>query len=319
MSLFSVNSADAMTLQGMAPAALLSTAYSRIEDLIRNVLQILLKQTGINAGVNAFADTIEDSTGITAGSSYGYLFDGANKSFKVSAETYPVLNTTYNTSYALETYSKIAQSFTVATKDYIVKLKSMTWSGFSGVVNYRIETDNAGKPSGTLAAAGAYANSVSMSSAVEAVGTLVTPFLPNTGTTYWFVIELVSGTVHVDANSASVYAGGNAATYSAGTWTAVPAYDLYFGVAQGGYRGNLVWNTQTATGQISKAVIESIEVPGTGSVTYSISRDNGVTFTTVPKGVITDISGQPAGTNIIAKAIIAGNAELKAIAYGGEL
>ena len=79
----------------------------------------------------------------------------------------------------------------------------------------------------------------------------------------------------------------------------------------------VIWNAVTASATVNKAVIEAIKTLGTGTITYYISRNGGTTFTQCTEDAVTDISAQPSGTNIVVKAVITGNAELSAIAWGG--
>ncbi len=64
----------------------------------------------------------------------------------------------------------------------------------------------------------------------------------------------------------------------------------------------------------TEAIVIADETLGTGSITYSVSRDNGTTWTQVTKETTTNISSQPSGTQLKWKAVITGDAELNAIA-----
>jgi hypothetical protein len=78
----------------------------------------------------------------------------------------------------------------------------------------------------------------------------------------------------------------------------------------------VVWTSDTASTQPTDAFITVEETLNTGAIAYAISRDNGATYTTATKDVLADISAQPAGTTIVTKAEITGDAELNAIAWG---
>lgn len=73
----------------------------------------------------------------------------------------------------------------------------------------------------------------------------------------------------------------------------------------------------TAFSQAS-APAEVIMIPqetlGAGSITYSISRNNGTNWTACTKEQRCDISGQPSGTQVKWKAVITGDAELDGVA-----
>lgn len=55
---------------------------------------------------------------------------------------------------------------------------------------------------------------------------------------------------------------------------------------------------------------------GSGSITYWVSRDDGVTWNQLNKDDLTDISGQPQGTQIRIKAVITGDAQLLGWGWG---
>ena len=81
----------------------------------------------------------------------------------------------------------------------------------------------------------------------------------------------------------------------------------------------IVWNAVASSGTLTKAIVEVIQNLVTGTITYYISRDGGTTFTQCTLDAVIDISTtQPNGTSIVLKAVITGNAELLAIAWGGE-
>lgn len=64
----------------------------------------------------------------------------------------------------------------------------------------------------------------------------------------------------------------------------------------------------------TEAMIISDETLNTGSITYYVSRDNGITWTLCPQGAVVNIATQPTGTQLKWKAVINGNAELNGIA-----
>lgn len=70
----------------------------------------------------------------------------------------------------------------------------------------------------------------------------------------------------------------------------------------------------TQTSVPTEAMIIADETLGTGSITYSVSRDDGTTWTPCTKETVTSISTQPSNTQVRWKAVITGNAELNAIA-----
>lgn len=76
----------------------------------------------------------------------------------------------------------------------------------------------------------------------------------------------------------------------------------------------VISNAYTQATAPTTALITADETLGTGSITYSVSRNNGTTWTTCTKETVTSISSQPTGTQLKWKAAITGNAELNAIA-----
>ena len=64
----------------------------------------------------------------------------------------------------------------------------------------------------------------------------------------------------------------------------------------------------------SQAIVMSDATLNSGTITYSVSRDNGTTWTTCTKETSCSISSQPSGTNLKWKAVITSDAELNAIA-----
>lgn len=76
----------------------------------------------------------------------------------------------------------------------------------------------------------------------------------------------------------------------------------------------VISNTYTQNSAPIEAMIIADETLGTGSIAYSVSRDNGTTWTTCTKETVCSISSQPSGTNVKWKAVITGDAELNGVA-----
>lgn len=53
-----------------------------------------------------------------------------------------------------------------------------------------------------------------------------------------------------------------------------------------------------------------------GSITYYVSRDDGATWSEISSGALLDVSGQPSGSSVRAKAIISGDAEILGWGWG---
>jgi hypothetical protein len=127
-----------------------------------------------------------------------------------------------------------AQSFQLSGAKTItaVELSAVVEAGTpSGNWTLRIETNNAGVPSGTLADANA---SIVVSPGAPAKGTFATPFTLSASTTYWLVWQCDNQSNDtywlIKAIEPSAYASGNAAYSANGSWTAQSTVDLYFKV-----------------------------------------------------------------------------------------
>jgi hypothetical protein len=62
-------------------------------------------------------------------------------------------------------------------------------------------------------------------------------------------------------------------------------------------------------------VLKTVETLGTGSIAYYVSRDNGTTYTRIYSGAGVFLGEQPAGTNVVYKVVITGNAALNKIGF----
>lgn len=70
----------------------------------------------------------------------------------------------------------------------------------------------------------------------------------------------------------------------------------------------------TQTSVPTEAMLIADETLGTGSITYSVSRNDGGSWASCTKETVTSLSGQPSGSQVKWKAVITGNAELNAVA-----
>ena len=98
-------------------------------------------------------------------------------------------------------------------------------------------------------------------------------------------------------------------------WTAnftLPAEE--YGATQPGASGTVVSIPFAEPSSPKEAMVIADEILNTGSIAYSVSRDNGVTWTSCPKESVVNLNSQPQGTQLRWKAVIAGDAQLKAIA-----
>lgn len=131
---------------------------------------------------------------------------------------------------------RIAQSFILTGTKIVtaVEVKNGTTANGSPSGNWtlRIETDNSGAPSGTLADANA--SIVVTPPAINTIikGTFATPFLLSPSTTYWLKIDCSNQSTNVYWNfnydQDSGYADGVAKYSGDGTWFSLSTWDIYF-------------------------------------------------------------------------------------------
>lgn len=79
--------------------------------------------------------------------------------------------------------------------------------------------------------------------------------------------------------------------------------------------GQLVTVTESLDITPTTILLTAEEVLNTGSISYEISRDDGITWIPVTRDVLKDINELAAGQNLVIKATITGNAELYALGY----
>lgn len=324
-NLTSTDSSKALSAkQGKALNDSISDLFVVDQILLRDILRIKMKQTGLNLDPNAWSDTLEDTTGInTAISTISY--DSTNKSIKSSpASTIGNGARSGGTDFNANT-TKLGQPFT--TNGAInMPISTIHLCGCSApvatppagpsVFNLRIETDNGGKPSGTLAHANAVKNNESMPYAGPGSVnyfdvTFNNSFTLSPSTKYWIVMEFVSNKIYWYPCLSSADA---CLQYYSGTWQYWLGKNSYFFIDQAAFDATAYWNAVQSEGILKKAIVEAI---ATGTITYHISRDGGTTFTQCTLDTAMDISEQPEGTSIVLKAFLTGNSELLAISWGG--
>jgi hypothetical protein len=132
--------------------------------------------------------------------------------------------------------TRSGQGFTLSSETLVTAVEVRRHSGTSGVPTgnwtLRIETNNAGVPSGTLA--NANASIVVVPPAEDAVikGTFATPFVLSGATIYWIVAECNNQSTNVfwRLTMGTGYTGGTSAIKTSGSWAANANYDFYFKV-----------------------------------------------------------------------------------------
>lgn len=123
---------------------------------------------------------------------------------------------------------RVGQSFQLDSDSTItsIKFRAGLATGSSFTITARIETNNAGNPSGTLADAnltGTVAGTGSAGSNLHEV-TFATPAILLAATSYWLVIQKTTeGTANnyytIWGSNTSTYASGNNSVYNTGAWS----------------------------------------------------------------------------------------------------
>ena len=188
-----------------------------------------------NGGSWTTLDTRNGETGWTPGQKRTY--DLTNS----TAYRYYRLNITNNDASAytsvaememletIKTYDRIAQSFQISSSDTLndVAIYLRRVGSPNGTLTIRIETDNAGSPSGTLADSNATAtlSEAGLGASYGMVTVNFTDFAISGSTKYWIVVSTsrTAGPTNyvewgVDASS-SGYAYGGVSLYAGGTWS----------------------------------------------------------------------------------------------------
>jgi len=347
---FNGTDAEAVTQEIGVSLAKMAT----LDDLVlRDILRIKMRQTGLNLDPNAWSDSLEDDSGINEAASDYDGFPAGSLTAKVFQPPYTgdVLPTAATPPWAVRAAGGSASvaggllTINSGTTEHGYKIsEGLVSAAPTKKINLRAKI-NAGA---SIAGAGLRVF------ICDGTKNTIVVFQYNGNISYYGTsgfTNLASGlplssffTAQIIASSAdglSVYVNGVKAgatiPYSSigSTSDNNVAFDVYYGggvtaIADIDYfiyslntalavgDATIVWNAQTSTASLTQAVIEAIESLGTGSITYYISRDGGTTFTACTLDTVTDISAQPSGTSIVLKAVISGNAELLAVAWGGQ-
>lgn len=329
---------------GTAVWAAAPSVPSRANALLRLLRDVAENNEVMHEQVNVFADEFADESDTDAAETttgYNATYDYYDNSPVAAAG-----GSTTNTHASTEalgnnggTYvDEVSQGFQLATGVTIESAK-IQYGYKSGVVNpveLRIETDNAGEPSGTLADAALTVSLGAASWYTPVTGTFATPAALSASTQYHLVLKLPSdpGTgnyVKFGGNNSDTSANGIAAYKTGGSWAAMSGIlDFFFTVDYSLASVQVQSDTHTASASTDRCVLVSYATLGTGTITYAVSRDGGTTFTdatmttlSVDKSILAsgaydstqyysdvDISAQPAGTAMKIRATITGDAKL---------
>jgi hypothetical protein len=309
----------------------------RANVLLRMLRDLKNSNYVMHEQVNIFADEFADESDTDAAATtapYDSTYDSYENSAIAAAEQVTnITETTQKIGNNSGTYvDQISQGFQLALGQTIVSA-SVTYAykfGSPGSVEMRIETDNAGEPSGTLADAALTVDIGAPSSWATVTGTFATPAALLASTQYHLVLKLASDPgsgnyIGLRGNSSSSYADGIAAYSTSGAWAATTGVlDLVFAVNYTLASVQVQSDAHTAASSTGRCVLISYATLGTGTITYAVSRDSGATFTTATMTTLSvdagitytqyysevDISAQPAGTAMKIRATITGDATL---------
>lgn len=314
---------------------------AKLEKLWANIALLefrrqLVGAIAVEKMVDGIVDEYEDETGIDTGSSSGQLYDSTDDYYYVGINN--LINITGGTSAIVflgdegGSEKRLGQSINLASpaavKSIALELGANNGAPTGGITA-RIETDNAGQPSGTLVDANA---TVSISSpTASAWNTFTFPAVISlaASTKYWLVFDCSNQSndvaFRIQGAYASQYANGETWQKVNGTWTQKTDREMNFKVNTS---ANICLISQafTASAQASKSRIFLFEQDvdavtlNTDLLAYA-SRDGGTTWSQITLasfglfetgknviGGIADISGQPAGTSMKYK-IVSANAK----------
>jgi len=322
---------------GTAVWAAAPSVSTRANVLLRMLRDLKNSNYVMHEQVNIFADEYADESDTDAATTtapYDSINDGySNSAIAAAEQALSYSPTTQKFGNDSGTYvDQVSQGFQIATGQTIssATIKYYYKIGSPGSVEMRIETDNAGEPSGTLADAALTVDIGAPASWSAFTGTFATPAALLASTQYHLVLKLASdpGTgnhVTLYGNSANSYADGIAAYRTGAAWAATTGVlDLFFAVNYTLASVQVQSDAHTAASSTGRCVLISYATLGTGTITYAVSRDGGTTFTTatmttlpVDAGISytqfysdVDISAQPAGTAMKIRATITGDAKL---------
>ncbi len=319
-------------------------SHKNIEGVKDNTVMIAKTNFKLDAYALAVAnslgdmvlDTFIDASGIASGSSTNYTWRGSsNYDVIVTPSGGSTIQSNTSESDMSEilsngsaTYNGFGQQFqhSAAVTVDRVGFKWQRYGSPTGNVRIRLYASSSGIP-GTLLAESADISVAGISTSYEEVtATLNSAVALSANTQYIVVIENTTGSGdgsnHVNVRRSSdsnPYSNGSAlAKNSSGTWSAFYTdYDTYFKVYEQPVQSGTATVISTAYSEPTApttAMVIADETLNGESITYSVSRDNGTTWTTCTKETLCNISAQPSGTQLKWKAVISNDAELNSIA-----
>lgn len=271
-------------------------------------------------------DALNDSTGINAGASSGYIYDSVNKLLKVSP-TSAISQTSGSTQKSCSSADWVAQQITATAEMDGKSMLRITLKGYSKtgsgcdmpIYIYADSSDAPGSSLGYTTILAANWNATDINAVDISLSSAI-----SSGAKYWIVARPASGgstdRYSLVTSESDIYTSGllKESVNSGSSWSEVSGADLYFKVEYyaSASSATVIWNFDAATTAPTEAYIVSDVTLGSGALAYYISRDGGTTFTACTLETLVDISAQPSGTTIVVKVAITGNAVLNALAWG---
>lgn len=299
-----------------------------VNDVKNLMLEIAARATAIAGFARIQSDTFKDATGINAGTSSGYSVRGT-PNFDVILNPGGIRESATTEDDLIEIFSNIAgsergagQSFTASAAYTLasVTVKMIKLGSPTGNLRLAIYAVSGDLPTGGALATSPDLNVATIAGAyTEYTFTLSVPLALSNGTKYFLAIErngayTGDGANHINIRlaSSSVYAGGVAGQKSnTDTWAGV-AKDLYFKTNEAASSSaDIRQVTLTLPSATTQVILFADVTLGSGTATYYVSSDNGGTWTTVTLAQMGQIISVPSGTQLVARVVLTGNAELE--------
>jgi len=312
--------ADTKTLYGFDGGAVPDDVFSVIDARAKNSLlrelNIMLNLSLGTSNIDAWADLLSDNTRINTAASSGYTLSGG----KLASSN--AQNSSINTSCSLNgstSNQKIAQTFKAIFNSNLAGITVQLLKHNAPIGNIYLElwSTSAGVPNAMLASS----NNINCESMPDGWGYYMFSFAdyPLTmNTTYALVVNVtyaMSGThfFELAMNTTNPYADGSKFEFNGSSWSNNASYDLYFIVATS--ECTVIWKPVTATEAPTYAAVCADKTPGVGTITFSVS-DDGINWTEITAlDKAQKVNFDAAG--IYLKCVITGNAEVRAVAWGG--
>lgn len=302
-----------------------------VTDVKNLMLEIAARATAIAGFARIQSDTFKDATGINAGTSTGYSvrgtpnFDvivnpGGTKESQLtdSAQEVEIFSNVAVTERGAGTTFQAASSYSLAGfKFSIQRLGSPT-----GQLVPTLYALSGGLPTGGALATAPAINVATLSTSKTIVQwTFASPVAIVSGTSYAIVLERSGAYTGDGANHVNLF-GVNTNPYANGRLIVKSNADVW---ANGGANDDLYFETVEAAAASADIRQVTLTVPvattqvilfadvtlNAGTATYYVSTDNGGTWTTVTAAQMAGIISVPSGTQLVARVVLTGNAELE--------